>query len=131
MILIWRSRVLKIFIHSLTLFNVEKRIVTRSNLLRQKMTLIKKVNWLCMFFYMNPNLPMYVLQTRHEHLGSFHSLMFYLKLIRKLLFFIFAGSCCHNCVPLCFIASSPQYTFFGNWLSRSLDFLWYMGYFST
>ena len=26
-----------------------------------------------MFFYMSPNSRMYVLQTRHEHLGSFHS----------------------------------------------------------
>ena len=32
------------------------------------------------------------LQTRHEDLGSFYSLMFCLKLIRELPFFIFAGS---------------------------------------
>ena len=39
------------------------------------------------FYYRNQNPPMYVLQTRYEHLGSFHCLIFCLKLIRKLLFF--------------------------------------------
>ena len=33
-----------------------------------------------MFICMNPNPPMYVLQTGHEDLGSFHSSMFFLKL---------------------------------------------------
>ena len=61
---------------------------------------------------MNPNPPMYVLHTLHEHLGSFHCLIFYLKLTRELLFFIFAGSCCHNGGPLCAKVSSPQYTVF-------------------
>ena len=71
---------------------------------------------------MNSSPPMHVLQTRREHLGFFHSLMFCLKLIRELLFFIFAGSCCHNCGLLYAIVSSPQYTVFGNWLSRFLGF---------
>ena len=30
---------------------------------------------------MNPNPPMYVLQTRQKHLGSFHSLMLCLKVV--------------------------------------------------
>ena len=46
---------------------------------------------------MNPYPPIYVLRTRHEHLVSFHSLMFSSELTRELLFFIFAGSYCHNC----------------------------------
>ena len=37
-----------------------------------------------MFFYMNPNPPMYVLKTWNEHLISFHSLMFCLKLSKEI-----------------------------------------------
>ena len=81
------------------------------------------------FIYMNPNSPMYVLHTRHEHLGSFYCLILCLKLTRELLFFIFAGSCCHNCGPLYAKVSSPQYTVFGNQLSRSLRFLIVYGMF--
>ena len=66
------------------------------------------------FIYINPSPTMYALQTRHEHLESFHSLIFCLKLTRELLFFIFAGSCCHNCGSLYAIVSSPRYTVFGN-----------------
>ena len=71
---------------------------------------------------MNPNPSMHVLHTRNEHLGSFHCLMFCLKLTRELLFPIFAGSCCHNCGPLYAIDSSPQYTVVGNWLLRFIIF---------
>ena len=81
------------------------------------------------FSYMNPNSPMYVLHTWHEHLGSFYCLILCLKLTRELLFFIFAGSCCHNCGPLYAKVSSPQYTVFGNQLSRSLRFLIVYGMF--
>ena len=88
------------------------------------------MNCLCVrFIYINPNPPMYVLHTRHEHLGSFHCLIFCLKLTRELLFFIFAGSCCYNCGPLYAKVSSPQYTIFGNRLSRSLKFLIVYGMF--
>ena len=52
------------------------------------------------FIYMKPNPQMYVFQAQHDHLGSFHSLMFCLKLAKELLFLIFAGSCCHKCGPL-------------------------------
>ena len=49
---------------------------------------LKKVNWLYMCFYMNPYYPpMYILQTRHKHLGCFHKLMFCLKLTRELVVF--------------------------------------------
>ena len=48
--------------------------------------IIKKSKLAVHFIYMNPNSTMYVLQTRHEHLGSFHSLMFCFKLTRKLLY---------------------------------------------
>ena len=75
------------------------------------------------FIYMNPNRPMYVSHTWNEHLGFFHCLILCLKLRRELLFFIFAGSCCHNCGPLYAKISSPQYTVFGKQLSRSLGFL--------
>ena len=93
--------------------------------------MIKKVNWLCMFFYMIPNPPMYVFQTRHEHFGFFRSLMFCLKFTRELLatFFIFTGSCCYNCGTLYAIISRPQYTVFGNWVSKSLGFLMVYGIF--
>ena len=83
---------------------------------------IKQIVSAC-FIYMNPNPPMYVSHTRHEHLGSSHCLMLCSKLTRELLFFIFASSCCHNCGPLYAKVSSPQYTVFGNQLSRSLGFL--------
>ena len=59
----------------------------------------------------------------------FHSLMFYLKLTRELLFSIFAGSYCHSCGPLFVLVSSPQYTVFGNWLSTSLGFFMVYGIF--
>ena len=86
---ILRTRVLKIFI----LLSVEKTIVTSTNLHREKMILNKKVNWLHMvFFIWIPICNSYILQTRHEDLWSFYSLMFCLKLTRELPFFIFAGS---------------------------------------
>ena len=44
----------------------------------------KNLNRLQMFFYMNPNPPMYVLKTWNEHLISFHSLMFCLKLSKEI-----------------------------------------------
>ena len=37
-------------------------------------------------FYINPNPPMYVLQTQHEHLEPSHSLMFYLNFTNELPF---------------------------------------------
>ena len=79
------------FIHSLATFNVKKKkkkkIVTSANLLRQKKKIKKKnLNRLQMFFYMNPNPPMYVLKTWNEHLISFHSLMFCLKLSKEIVF---------------------------------------------
>ena len=81
-----REKQLNSFILSLPLFNVDKTIVTSTNLHRQKNDINnnnnndnKKVNWLCMFFYMNPNPPMYVLRTQNEHLGSFRSLIFCLS----------------------------------------------------
>ena len=45
---------------------------------------------------MNPNPPMYVLQTLHDHSGSLHSLMFYLKLTRELLFYSGFKSAIHG-----------------------------------
>ena len=39
-----------------------------------------------MVFYMDSDHPMYVLLTRHVHLGSFQSLRFYLKLTKEQLF---------------------------------------------
>ena len=79
--------------------------------------IINKVNSSVCFIYMNPNTQMYSLQTRHEHLGSFHSLMFCLKFTREKIFFIFAGNCWHN---WCAVVSSQQCLDFSNWLSRSL-----------
>ena len=75
---------------------------------------------------------MSLLQTGHEHLGylgSFHNVIFCSKLTRVPLFFIFAGSCCHDYSPLYTIISSPQYTAFGNRLLRSLGFLMVYGIF--
>ena len=75
---------------------------------------------------------MSLLQTGHEHLGylgSFHNVIFCSKLTSVLLFFIFAGSCCHDYGPLYTIISSPEYTAFGNRLLRSLGFLMVYGIF--
>ena len=90
--------------------------------------IIKEIFSTCLI-YINLNPAIYVLHTRHEHLRSFHSLIFCLKLTRELLFFIFPGSSCHNCGPLYAILSSPQYTVFGNRLSRSFEFLIVYGMF--
>ena len=66
---------------------------------------------------MNPNPPMYVLQTRHEH-----------TILLETHFFNFAGRCCHNCVPLYRTLSSPQERSLPTDI-ESLGFLMvYMGY---
>ena len=46
-----------------------------------------------------------------------------LEAYKEATFLSFAGSCCGNCGPLYAKVSSPQYTAFGNQLSRSLGFL--------
>ena len=81
------------------------------------------------FSYMNPNPPMYLLLTRHKHLGWFHSLIFCINLTS--LGSYFSGSCCQNCDPLHVVISSPRCTFIFNWLSRSLRFLIGYGIFPT
>ena len=128
------------FIHSfINIFNVEKTIVRTTNLYRQKKKtkqkiyiLIKKSTLaLDSSFYMNPNLPMYVLKTRHEHLGSTHSLMFCLKLTRELLI-----SMLQIVVAIIVVFCMLQFQFCK---AQSLppdyrdpsNFLWYMGYFSA
>ena len=47
---------------------------------------------------MSPTPLMCVLQTQQKHLGSFLSLMFYLKLTRELIVLTFLGSCCHTVI---------------------------------
>ena len=69
---------------------------------------------------------MHLFQT---YLESFHNVTFCSKLTRELLFFIFAGSCCHDCGLVYAIISSKQYTTFGNRLSRYLGFLMVYGIF--
>ena len=115
-------------IYLLTLFNVKKKqLQVLIHIDKKKIIIIINNNWLCVFYLYESQPPMYVLHTRHEHFGSFHSLIFRLKLTRdlifclkltrdlifclkltrELLFFIFAGSCCHNCGPLYAIAPRP------------------------
>ena len=76
------------FIHSLATFNVKKKKKQLRVLIYFDKKKIKKknLNRLQMFFYMNPNPPMYVLKTWNEHLISFHSLMFCLKLSKEIVF---------------------------------------------
>ena len=81
------------FIHSSTLSNIEKTTVTRANLYRQKnYIIIKKVKSLVWFFIWISILQIYVVGTRHKHLGSFHGLVFCLKfaLSTKTVFKVFS-----------------------------------------
>ena len=48
------------------------------------MKIIKKQTGSECFFHMNPNPSMYVLQTRHDYLGSLRNLLYSLKLTREL-----------------------------------------------
>ena len=79
------------FIHSLATFNVKKKKKKKQLRVliyfdKKKKIKKKNLNRLQMFFYMNPNPPMYVLKTWNEHLISFHSLMFCLKLSKEIVF---------------------------------------------
>ena len=89
------------FIHSLINFIQRRKNNVSANLHRQKKidnnnnnnnnnnnSNKNKVNWLCMFNLYESQSSNVYLQTRYEHLWSFHSLMFCSRLTGELLFYL-------------------------------------------